>query len=235
VKVGDFGLVRSDNTTEPSELTEPGTAVGTLGYLSPERLRGDRGGPPADVYALGALVRHVAAGPLAPGLAALVEAALADDPAARPTAAEFHERLERGVPAVAASGSAVGDGPPDVTAGSGAAESAPTEIRAGGRTEVLPRGGDVAPPRGGGVAPPPRRPWAGAVVAVAALFVVLVALALNLAASGHGHRAPAPAPTATATATSGPPASGPATGVPAATDPSGAARDLATWLRGQGR
>ena len=53
VKVGDFGLVRSDNTTEPSELTEPGTAVGTLGYLSPERLRGDRGGPPADVYALG--------------------------------------------------------------------------------------------------------------------------------------------------------------------------------------
>src|SRR6185503_7677752 len=53
VKVGDFGLVRSDNTTEPSELTEPGTAVGTLSYLSPERLRGDRGGPPADVYALG--------------------------------------------------------------------------------------------------------------------------------------------------------------------------------------
>ena len=53
VKVGDFGLVRSDNTTEPNELTEPGTAVGTLSYLSPERLRGDRGGPPADVYALG--------------------------------------------------------------------------------------------------------------------------------------------------------------------------------------
>jgi serine/threonine-protein kinase len=54
VKLGDFGLVRSD-TAEASDLTDPGTAVGTLAYLSPERLRGEAGGPPADIYALGTI------------------------------------------------------------------------------------------------------------------------------------------------------------------------------------
>jgi len=233
-KLTDFGIARA---MEDSGLTEVGTVLGTAPFMAPEQAAGRPVGPPADVYALGALVRQVAAGPLVPGLAALVEAAMADDPADRPTAAEFRDRLEHGAPAVAASGSGVGAAPPTVAAESPAAESAPTEIRAGGRTEVLKRGGTVAPPAGGGVAPPPRRPWSGAVVAVAALFVVLLALALNLASSGHGHPTPAPAPaaTATGTATSGPPAGGPAAGAPPAIDPSGAARDLATWLRGQGR
>src|SRR4051812_18307852 len=58
VKLGDFGLARSETVTEARDLTEPGTAVGTLAYLAPERLRGDPGGPAADIYAL-ATVAHV--------------------------------------------------------------------------------------------------------------------------------------------------------------------------------
>ena len=52
VKLGDFGLARSDAGAGASDLTEPGTALGTLAYLAPERLRGEPGGPAADVFAL---------------------------------------------------------------------------------------------------------------------------------------------------------------------------------------
>ena len=58
VKLGDFGLVRSGSSSEPSDLTEPGTAIGTLGYLAPERLRGEQGGPAGDVFAL-ATIAHL--------------------------------------------------------------------------------------------------------------------------------------------------------------------------------
>ena len=58
VKLGDFGLARSGSSTEPRDLTEPGTAIGTLAYLAPERLRGDAGGPAADIYAL-ATIAHL--------------------------------------------------------------------------------------------------------------------------------------------------------------------------------
>src|SRR4051794_9354074 len=56
VKLGDFGLVQAG--TADGDLTDPGTAIGTLAYLAPERLRGERGGPAADVYAL-ATVAHL--------------------------------------------------------------------------------------------------------------------------------------------------------------------------------
>jgi eukaryotic-like serine/threonine-protein kinase len=52
VKLADFGLARSDAGPGVSDLTEPGTALGTLAYLAPERLRGEPGGPAADVFAL---------------------------------------------------------------------------------------------------------------------------------------------------------------------------------------
>ena len=55
VKLGDFGLARGGENAALRDLTEPGTAVGTLAYLAPERLHGDPGGPPADVYALGTI------------------------------------------------------------------------------------------------------------------------------------------------------------------------------------
>jgi eukaryotic-like serine/threonine-protein kinase len=60
-------------------------------------------GPPADVYGLGATLYHAVAGERAPAplprrtpqpLAAVLEAALAADPAARPTAAQIAAGLE---------------------------------------------------------------------------------------------------------------------------------------------
>jgi predicted Ser/Thr protein kinase len=50
----DFGLARTQtvDTGEP-EHVEP-LRGGTLGYMPPEQARGERSGPPADVYALGA-------------------------------------------------------------------------------------------------------------------------------------------------------------------------------------
>jgi serine/threonine-protein kinase len=53
-KLADFGLARQDE--DPlSDLTAPGTAVGTLAYLAPEVLQGERAGSAADVYALGVI------------------------------------------------------------------------------------------------------------------------------------------------------------------------------------
>ena len=121
VKLGDFGLVRVDADGDATELTEPGTAMGTLAYLAPERLRGDAGGPPADVFALatiahlgltGSLPRPagsirdvVAAAPfrapsvssVAPALGPAFDEAVLDglaiDPGRRPDAVTFGSRL----------------------------------------------------------------------------------------------------------------------------------------------
>ena len=52
-KVADFGVAQSDDGTASSELTMPGTAVGTLAYLAPEILAGERATTAVDVYSLG--------------------------------------------------------------------------------------------------------------------------------------------------------------------------------------
>ena len=52
-KLADFGLARSDDPAEASDLTAPGTAVGTMAYLPPDVLAGGPAGPPSDIYALG--------------------------------------------------------------------------------------------------------------------------------------------------------------------------------------
>ena len=52
-KLADFGLARSDDPAEASDLTAPGTAVGTMAYLAPDVLAGGPAGPPGDIYALG--------------------------------------------------------------------------------------------------------------------------------------------------------------------------------------
>ncbi len=52
-KLADFGLARSDDAAAASDLTAPGTTVGTMGYLAPDVLAGGTAGPASDVYALG--------------------------------------------------------------------------------------------------------------------------------------------------------------------------------------
>jgi hypothetical protein len=118
----DFGLARIDGE---ETLTAAGDVPGTLAYIPPERLRGAAAGPAADVWAVGVLLwealagwhpfwkgslletaRRIESGAVSLGrarpdlpkpLIALVDRALALDPARRPTAA----RMAAGVRAAA--------------------------------------------------------------------------------------------------------------------------------------
>ncbi|HZI64287.1 MAG TPA: serine/threonine-protein kinase, partial [Thermoanaerobaculia bacterium] len=72
LKILDFGLARlraRDEATEnlaaaPTEiqLTEAGITLGTVGYMSPEQVRGERAGPAADVFAFGAVFYEMLTG-----------------------------------------------------------------------------------------------------------------------------------------------------------------------------
>lgn len=113
----DFGVARA---TEQSQLTRSGMVVGTPAYMAPEQAttRRDLTGA-ADVFALGSVLAYAAGGSppfgeesgpavlyrivheepdldavrrLDPGLADVVAACLAKDPADRPTAAELVRR-----------------------------------------------------------------------------------------------------------------------------------------------
>ena len=111
VRLLDFGLAQ---LTEEESLTATGDVPGTLAYVPPERLRGEPGAAPADIWAVGVLLWEALAGwhpfwngslletarriesgaaPLATvrpdlpkPLCALVDRMLALDPAARPPA-----------------------------------------------------------------------------------------------------------------------------------------------------
>ncbi len=68
IKILDFGLTKaiqaSDETTRVADglLTGAGTAVGTVGYMSPEQLRGDTIDARSDLFALGAVLYEMATG-----------------------------------------------------------------------------------------------------------------------------------------------------------------------------
>ena len=55
----DFGLARGHASTA---LTRPGRLLGTLAYLAPELIRGERATPATDVYALGCVAYACATG-----------------------------------------------------------------------------------------------------------------------------------------------------------------------------
>jgi serine/threonine-protein kinase len=114
--------VKIDSISTPG-MTAVGAMLGTPGYMAPEQMRGDDVGIPADVYSLGAILFEILAGvslhppgqgaiastlahPTAspakrsersvpPELDALCVEALAEDAAARPTARQLAERLQR--------------------------------------------------------------------------------------------------------------------------------------------
>jgi eukaryotic-like serine/threonine-protein kinase len=69
VKVLDFGLAlhRLDPAAPTAEVaavtrTSPGTILGTLGYMSPEQVRGERVDGRADIFALGCILYEMLAG-----------------------------------------------------------------------------------------------------------------------------------------------------------------------------
>jgi len=66
-KVLDFGLARqsppsrTDGQTATG-MTEPGTVMGTVGYMSPEQVRGEPVGPASDVFSFGCMLYEMVAG-----------------------------------------------------------------------------------------------------------------------------------------------------------------------------
>jgi serine/threonine protein kinase len=72
VKILDFGLARhavklagsADVTTVPgfSRPTDPGTVLGTVGYMSPEQARGEPGDQRSDLFSLGVVLYELVSG-----------------------------------------------------------------------------------------------------------------------------------------------------------------------------
>ncbi|MGX1912592.1 protein kinase domain-containing protein [Streptomyces phaeochromogenes] len=128
VVLTDFGIAMATGT---STLTKTGEIIGSIDYIAPERMRGHKPGPTADLWALGATLFQsvegrppfrkatametayaIAVDPLAPmkqagPLEPLIEMLLAKDPDERPSAEET-ERALRVVASEAPGGTAGG-------------------------------------------------------------------------------------------------------------------------------
>src|SRR5207253_5457550 len=63
LKILDFGLAKLVTPAEgDSALTVSGAIFGTPGYLSPEQARGEKAGPPSDVFSAGAILYEMLSG-----------------------------------------------------------------------------------------------------------------------------------------------------------------------------
>jgi eukaryotic-like serine/threonine-protein kinase len=60
-KVSDFGIARAASS---KTMTQANSVLGTLAYMSPEQVRGDRVGPASDLYSLGVVLYEMLAGEL---------------------------------------------------------------------------------------------------------------------------------------------------------------------------
>src|SRR5262249_55603264 len=105
VKILDFGLagelvtLGDRGTSAPTEkpLTEPGTVMGTVGYMSPEQVRGEPLDHRSDVFSFGAVLYEMLSGRRAfqkPTAAETMTAILNDDPAELPASSGLGGSLE---------------------------------------------------------------------------------------------------------------------------------------------
>lgn len=108
-KLLDFGLAKameqpspapmaSDATLTRRQLTTEGTIVGTLGYMSPERLEGKEGDARADIFAFGAVLYEMLTGRRAfagESNASLIASIMSADPAPMSLAPGATPTLER--------------------------------------------------------------------------------------------------------------------------------------------
>ena len=109
VKILDFGLARQvasgpagSQSGSPTEAhqTEPGTVLGTVGYMSPEQVRGHAVDHRSDIFSLGSVLYEMATG--APAFkretaAETMTAILRDDPLDMPEPASRSSRLAPGL------------------------------------------------------------------------------------------------------------------------------------------
>jgi len=91
-KILDFGLAKhitastqseSDKTLRLSALTEPGVVMGTLGYMSPEQVRGEVVDHRSDIFSLGVILYEMLTGKSPfnrPSSADMIGAILRDEP-----------------------------------------------------------------------------------------------------------------------------------------------------------
>jgi YVTN family beta-propeller protein len=223
----DFGLTKRAAST--GGLSRPGGWVGTLGFVAPEQIRGERVDARTDVYALGCVLVHALTGDapfiresdeatlwahlnappptdrVPPEFAGVVERALSKDPADRyPSAGDL------GRAASAAAGRSAAPGPErNVARGAAAPEGTP---QTAATARVPPHEGEthVSPPeeRGATAVTTARRGAAiGAlarrplVAAGAACVVVAGAIAAIAFGGGGGDVAGSPTATSTTTAT----------------------------------
>ncbi|MET8040698.1 protein kinase [Micromonospora sp. NPDC005215] len=162
----DFGIARSDLV---GQLTAAGSVLGTASYISPEQATGGVASPASDVYALGVVayqclagrrpfegdnpldiaMRHVRETPrplpadIPPQVRALVERALAKDPAARWPSAAALAGVARQLKAALSQQARAGGN-------SGPVSAAPASPAAPGRAQV-PQAHQMRPP---GARPP---------------------------------------------------------------------------------
>ena len=125
-KLGDVGLSRALRPESTRVRTLEG-ALGTLAWAAPEVLLGGKAvGVPADIWSLGAVLWEVSTGETPPdnrclrpvavpgeapaGVAAIIDACLAPDPAARPTAAALVDFFELGLASLDAAAGVKGAG-----------------------------------------------------------------------------------------------------------------------------
>ncbi len=87
VKILDFGLARwqprEEGSPEGETETEAGTVMGTVGYMSPEQVRGGRADASSDIFSLGCVIYEMVAGARAfsgPTPAQTMSAILEHDP-----------------------------------------------------------------------------------------------------------------------------------------------------------